>query len=79
MNISFADEFLAKFLTSHDFATAGATVRVTGLNADNRYSVLVCVERRKTAVAVLEEDGTLALLGADPILAATFEAAKELG
>ena len=77
MNISFADEFLGKFLTSHDFSATGATVRVTGLNADNRYSVLVCVERRKTAVTVLEEDGTLSLLG-DPILEATFQVAKEL-
>lgn len=77
MNISFADEFLGKFLTSHEFSTSGATVRVCGLNADNRYSVLVCVERRKTAVVVLEEDGTLSLLG-DPILEATFEVAKEL-
>ena len=77
MNISFADEFLGKFLTSHDFSATGTTVRVTGLNADNRYSVLVCVERRKTAVTVLEEDGTLSLLG-DPILEATFQVAKEL-
>ncbi|WP_392544209.1 STAS-like domain-containing protein [Oryzobacter telluris] len=77
MNISFTDEFLGKFLTSHEFSTSGATVTVTGLNADNRYSVLVCVERRKTAVVVLEEDGTLSLIG-DPILASTFDAAKEL-
>lgn len=77
MNISFADEFLGKFLSSRDFSTTGATVTVTGLNADNRYSVLVCVERRKTAVVVLEEDGTLSLIG-DPILEATFEVAKEL-
>ena len=77
MNISFADEFVGKFLTSHDFSTSGATVKVTGLNSDNRYSVLVCVERRKTAVVVLEEGGTLSLLG-DPILVATFEVAQEL-
>ncbi|RJS45267.1 STAS-like domain-containing protein [Nocardioides cavernaquae] len=77
MNISFADEFLGKFLASHEFSTSGATVRVTGLNSDNRYSVLVCVERRKTAIVVAEEDGTLSLLG-DPILEATFEVAKEL-
>ena len=77
MNISFADEFLGKFLTSQEFSTHGATVKVTGLNVDNRYTVLVCVERRKTAVVVLEEDGTLSLLG-DPILVATFDVAKEL-
>jgi hypothetical protein len=77
MNISFADEFLGKFLTSHDFASSGATVKVAGLNADNRYSVLVCVERRKTSVAILEEDGTLGLLG-DPILVETFRVGTEL-
>lgn len=77
MNISFADEFLGKFLTSHEFSTSGATVKVTGLNADNRYSVLVCVERRKASVVVLEEDGSLTLLG-DPILIETFEVAQEL-
>ncbi|QWC86570.1 STAS-like domain-containing protein [Nocardioidaceae bacterium] len=77
MNISFADEFLGKFLTSHDFSASSATVRVAGLNADNRYSVLVCVERRKTAVAVLEVDGSVSLLG-DPILGMTFEVARDL-
>jgi hypothetical protein len=77
MNISFADEFLGKFLTSHDFAAEGATVKVTGLNEDNRFSVSVCVERRSTPVAVLEQDGHLGLLG-DSILAATFERALQL-
>lgn len=77
MNISFADEFLGKFLTSHDFASSGTTVKVAGLNPDNRYSVVVCVERRKTSVTVREEDGTLTLVG-DPILQETFEAAREL-
>ena len=78
MNISFTDEFLGKFLTSHEFTTSPATLKVTGLNADNRYSVLVCVERRKTSVVVLEEDGTLSLLGGDHILEETFGVAKEL-
>ncbi len=77
MTISFADEFLGKFLTSHDFSTSGATVKVTGLTPDNRYSVVVCVERRKAAVVILEEDGTLILIG-DPILAETFDLAAEL-
>lgn len=77
MNISFADEFLGKFLTSGELANSGATLKVTGLNADNRYSVVVCVERRKASLVVLEEDGSLSLLG-DPILAETFTAAQEL-
>jgi hypothetical protein len=36
MNISFADEFLGKFLASHDFSARGTTVRIAGLNADSR-------------------------------------------
>jgi len=78
MNISFADEFLGKFLTSHDFSAEGTTVKVTGLNVDNRYSVVVCVERRETQVVVLEADGHLVLEG-DKMLAETFNYALGLG
>lgn len=78
MNISFADEFLGKFLTSNDFSIRRCTVKVTGLNAENRYSVEVCVERRETQVVVLNEDGSLSLVG-DQILADTFECALRLG
>lgn len=78
MNMSFADEFLGKFLTSQDFSATGTTVKVTGLNPDNRYSVVVCVERRDTQVVVLEDDGALVLVG-DKILAQTFDQALKLG
>jgi len=78
MNLSFADEFLAKFLISHDFATQGTTVKVVGLTPENRYTVEVCVERRETQVVAMQEDGTLVLLG-EPILADTFERALRLG
>ena len=78
MNISFADEFLGKFLTSHDFSREETTVKVTGLNLDNRYSIAVCVERRETQVVVLEPDGGLVLLG-DQMLADTFDHARRLG
>lgn len=77
MNISFADEFLGKFLTSHDFSAEGTTVKVTGLNADNRYSVVVCVERRGALVVLLEKEGNLVLEG-DKILAETFNHALGL-
>jgi hypothetical protein len=77
MNISFTDEFLGKFLTSHDFSDKGTTVKVTGLNSDNRFSVVVCVERRETQVVVLEETGNLVLVG-DKILADTFDHALQL-
>lgn len=77
MNISFADEFLGKFLTSHDFAAESTTVKVTGLGPDNLYSITVCVERRETNVVVLDPEGNLSLLG-DSILAETFARAVDL-
>ncbi|HEY0167139.1 MAG TPA: DUF4325 domain-containing protein [Jatrophihabitans sp.] len=78
MNISFADEFLGKFLASHDFSTNGTTVKLAGLNADNLYTVVVCVERRGTQVVVVEPDGNLALVG-EKMLADTFDKALTLG
>ncbi len=77
MTMSFVDEFLGKFLTANDFAQRDATLKVTGLDEDNRYAVVVCVERRDTQVVVLEK-GALRLVG-DPMLVATFTAASELG
>jgi hypothetical protein len=78
MNISFADEFLGSFLASHDFSAKGTTVKIAGLNADNRYSVVVCVERRQTQVVVVEPDNRLVLVG-DKMLAETFDQAFALG
>lgn len=78
MNNSFADEFLGKFLTSHDFAAIGTTVKIVGLTPENRDSVVVCIERRNTQVVILEEDGALALVG-DRMLAETFEHALKMG
>lgn len=78
MNISFVDEFLAKFLTSRDFSATGTTVTVTGLDADNRDSVLVAVERRETYVVLRKQDGHLVLVG-DKMLGETFDKAVELG
>jgi hypothetical protein len=77
MNISFADEFLGKFLTSHDFSAESTTVKVTGLTPDNLYSITVCVERREANVVVLDREQGLSLLG-DSILAETFARAVEL-
>ena len=79
MNISFADEFLGKFLTQHDFSNEDTTVKVTGLNPDNQYSIVVCVERRQTHVVVREQSDELILLGNDPILRDTFEHTLRLG
>jgi len=79
MNNSFADEFLAKFLISQNFSAKGITVKVTGLTPENLDSVVVCVERRATQVVVLEEDGSLDLVGDDKILADTFNQALKLG
>ncbi|HJQ46900.1 MAG TPA: DUF4325 domain-containing protein [Amycolatopsis sp.] len=77
MNISFADEFLGKFLASHDFSANGTTLRIAGLNTDNRYSVVVCVERRAAQVVIVEPDGQPVLVG-DKMLAATFAQAFAL-
>ena len=79
MTISFADEFLGRFLASFDGAASDTTLKVAGLNDDNRYAVVVCVERRRTHVVVLEQDGSLNLVGDDPIVAATFDVARGLG
>lgn len=78
MNISFVDEFLAKFLTSHDFSTTDTTVTVTGLDADNRDSVVVSVERRGAHVVLRNEDGQLVLVG-DKMMSETFDKAVKLG
>jgi hypothetical protein len=78
MNHSFADEFLGKFLTSHDFSANGTTVKIAGLNTDNHFSVIVCVERRETQVVVLEPGNHLVLVG-DKMLAETFDQALALG
>jgi hypothetical protein len=77
MSFSFVDEFLGKFLTTHDFAKNNLTVKLAGLNEDNRYAVTVCVERRETQVVVVSED-RLELLG-DSILSDTFDQAVRLG
>lgn len=77
MNISFVDEFVGKFLTSHDFAAEGATIKVAGLNSDNRYSLLVAVERREAEIVVVDDSGNLELIG-DKILAETFQCALDL-
>jgi hypothetical protein len=79
MTISFADEFLGRFLASFDGTTLDATLKVAGLNAENQYAVVVCVDRRRSNVVVLEEAGTLTLVGDDPILPETFDVALGLG
>ena len=77
MNISFADEFLGKFLAAHDFAAKGTTLKIAGLNSDNYFSVVVLVERREAQVVVVDPDGELVLIG-DKMLADTFATALAL-
>ncbi len=77
MNISFADEFLGKFLAAHDFAAKGTTLKIAGLNSDNHFSVVVCVERREAQVVVVDPTGELILIG-DKMLAETFTTALAL-
>ncbi|WP_034270646.1 STAS-like domain-containing protein [Haloechinothrix halophila] len=78
MTISFADEFLGKFLSTFDASSHEMTIKVAGLNTENAEAVTICLERRETQVAVLNEDGTLTLVGAS-LLTDTFNAALELG
>lgn len=77
MNISFADEFLGKFLAAHDFAAHGTTLKITGLNSDNYFSLVVLVDRREAQVVVIDPDGELVLIG-DKMLADTFATARAL-
>jgi hypothetical protein len=77
MNISFADEFLGKFLAAHDFAAKGTTLKIAGLNSDNHFSVVVCVERRDTQAVIVDPAGELTLVG-DKMLAETFTTALTL-
>jgi len=76
MTASFVDEFLGKFLTSDDVAKSESTIKVTGLDEDNHYAVLVCVERRETQVVVHDND-LLSLVG-DRMLSETFNEAVRL-
>lgn len=78
MTFSFTDEFLGKFLSELDARGGELTVKVAGLDEENREAVAVCVERRGLSVALLRNDGGLELLG-DSFLSATFDAALELG
>ncbi|MFD4676494.1 STAS-like domain-containing protein [Lentzea sp. NPDC058450] len=78
MTISFADEFLGKFLASLDAASQDVTLKVAGLNVENAETVTICRERRDVQVVVLGRDGTLKLDGAAP-LPETFDAALDLG
>jgi hypothetical protein len=78
MTISYVDEFLAKFMTSFDGAENDITIMAQGLNTENAEAVQIALERRHTGIVVLNEDGTLALLG-DPRLGETFRAASKVG
>jgi hypothetical protein len=74
MTISFADEFLGKFLSAFDTAAQDATVKLNGLNAENLEAIAVCLERRGEQAAVRDTNGSLSLIG-DPILSKTFDEA----
>ncbi len=78
MTISFADEFLGKFLSTFDATSQEMTVKVTGLNIENAEAVTICLERRDTHVVVLDNDGILKLDGPPP-LPETFNTALEFG
>lgn len=78
MTISFADEFLGKFLSTLEATSQELTLKVAGLNIENAEAVTICLDRRDTQVVILDSDGALKLDGASP-LPETFNAALELG
>jgi hypothetical protein len=78
MTISFADEFLGKFLATLDATNHDMTVSVCGLNAENAETVEVCLERRDRPVVVADDAGRLELLG-DVLLRETYRAAAARG
>jgi len=79
LTISFADEFLGRFLTELQ-ATARdpGPILVTGLTEDTWQEVDVVLERRKLGAA-FTLNGRLDLLGGDRYLKATFRHAVEMG
>lgn len=78
MTISYADEFLAKFLATFDGGENDIAVVVQNLNAENVEAVHIALDRRNTDVVMSSADGGLTLLG-DQRLGETFEAANTLG
>ncbi|MCW2833255.1 MAG: hypothetical protein JWN68_1208 [Nocardioides sp.] len=78
MTISFADEFLGKFLATLDATSHDMTVCVSGLNPENAETIEVCLERREVPVVVAEDGGHLGLLG-DELLQETYLAAAARG
>lgn len=77
MTISFADEFLGKFLAALDATANDLTVTVNGLNSENEETVAICLERRDRPV-VTASAGHLSVIG-DLLLQETFEVAARLG
>lgn len=78
MTISFADEFLGKFLATLDATKHDMTVCVSGLNTENAETVEVCLERRERPVVVADDLRQLDLLG-DVLLRETFRATAARG
>ena len=77
MTISYADEFLAKFLTSFDGLGREFTVAVRGLNPENLEAVEVALERRDANVVWLDAPSAPRLIG-DRRNEATFQSALDL-
>src|SRR5688572_7159123 len=77
MTISYADEFLAKFLTSFDGLGQEFTVAVQGLNPENLEAVEIALERRDANVVWLDAPSSPRLIG-DRRNEATFRTASDL-
>lgn len=77
MTISYADEFVAKFLESFDAGHSSVAVAISNLNPENLEAIQVALERRHLC-AVTRMDDTLELIG-DLRAKETFHVANALG
>lgn len=77
MTISFTDELLGKLLAVQAVGIGAQNpIVLTGLDEDKALEVNVCLERTG-ALVVADLDGTLTLLGGDPLLRDTFAEATK--
>lgn len=79
MTGSFTDEFLGKLLVARAVGLTGrAPILLTGLTDETAEEVDLCLERRKTVAAWID-NGTARLLGGDDTLKETFAAGARRG
>ena len=79
ITISFADEFIGRFMTARAAGDVGdVAVVVTGLNGEVEEALSICLERRDAIATARAKDGFW-LLGGDQIQETTFESLVQRG